>query len=196
MQYRPATASDVPAIADTLALAFSTDPVWGVALTAIDGGAEHHRPFWSLWVRGALTYSTVYMTEDAGAVATWIPPGGVELPDGLEEQMFALVAAAVSPTAFSALLELWERFDGAHPHDEPHWYLSLLATHPSQRGKGVGQQLLAATLGTIELPAYLESTNPANNHRYERAGFRVHGGFDSPFDGAHVTTMWRDAHTN
>lgn len=191
-QVRPA---DVAAVADTLALAFASDPVWAHALATPDGSAGHLRAFWSLWVRGALTYDTVWMTPDAGAVATWIPPGGVELPGDLEHEMFALASAALSPSSFEALRELWTRFEDNHPHPEPHAYLSLLATHPSQRGRGIGQQLLAVTLGDWDergIPSYLESTNTANNHRYERAGFRAVGGFDAVLGAAKVTTMWRD----
>jgi predicted GNAT family acetyltransferase len=74
-------------------------------------------------------------------------------------------------------------------------YLSLLATHPDHRGRGIGQALLAETLARFDeqgIPSYLESTNPANDHRYRRAGFRPVGGFRSVVDGVVVTTMWRD----
>jgi GNAT superfamily N-acetyltransferase len=74
-------------------------------------------------------------------------------------------------------------------------YLSLLATHPDHRGQGIGQRLLAENLAEFDavgLPAYLESTNPANDHRYERAGFRTLGGFRAVIDDAAVSTMWRD----
>ncbi|HET9614245.1 MAG TPA: GNAT family N-acetyltransferase, partial [Candidatus Limnocylindrales bacterium] len=62
------------------------------------------------------------------------------------------------------------------------------------RGRGVGQGLLAEVLGTWDaagVPAYLESTNPANDHRYERAGFRRVGGFTAVRDAAPISTMWR-----
>lgn len=186
---------DVPAVATTLALAFSTDPVWSAALTTADGSTDHLVAFWSLFVRGAIGYGTVWMTADAGSVATWIPPDGVELPGSLEEEMFALTAAVLQPQTFAALQELWNRFEANHPHGHPHFYLSLLATHPSQRGRGIGQQLMAANLAEFDtqgVAAYLESTNPANDHRYARAGFVPVGGFDAPINGAHVTTMWRE----
>jgi hypothetical protein len=42
------------------------------------------------------------------------------------------------------------------------------------------------------MPAYLESTNPENDKRYERLGFVRRGEFSTP-DGQHtVTTMWRE----
>jgi hypothetical protein len=43
------------------------------------------------------------------------------------------------------------------------------------------------------MPTYLESSNPANNHRYERLGFAKIGEFFPPSSDIPVTTMWRDA---
>ena len=42
-------------------------------------------------------------------------------------------------------------------------------------------------------PAYLESSNPANNARYEGVGFEVVGEFSAPNNGPVVTTIWRTA---
>ena len=47
--------------------------------------------------------------------------------------------------------------------------------------------LLAANLAEIDrlrMPAYLESSNRANDHRYERLGFELLGEFSAP-GGAH-----------
>ncbi len=186
--------ADVATVVETVALAFATDPVWGIALAAPDGSTEHHRRFWAPFVRAAVGYSTAWMTPDAGAVAIWIPPGAAELPGDLEGEVEAVATETLPAASVVALHELWERFETSHPQDHPHAYLSLLATHPSQRGRGIGQQLLAANLRNWDaqgLPAYLESTNDANLHRYERAGFRAVGGFDAVLDDARITTMWR-----
>jgi hypothetical protein len=43
------------------------------------------------------------------------------------------------------------------------------------------------------MPAYLESSNPANNGRYASVGFEPHGEFSYPGGGPVVTTMWRPA---
>jgi hypothetical protein len=43
------------------------------------------------------------------------------------------------------------------------------------------------------VPAYLESSNPANDPRYERRGFRRVGEFNRPDEELTVATMWRDA---
>lgn len=41
------------------------------------------------------------------------------------------------------------------------------------------------------MPAYLESSNPANDHRYASVGFHPIGNFSYPGNGPVVTTMWR-----
>ena len=55
--------------------------------------------------------------------------------------------------------------------------------------------LLAENLARIDelrLPAYLESSNRANDRRYERLGFVQIGEFSAPGDGPTVGCMWRD----
>jgi hypothetical protein len=42
------------------------------------------------------------------------------------------------------------------------------------------------------MAAFLESSNPANDHRYERLGFTRCGEFQLGEDGPKVTQMWRD----
>jgi GNAT superfamily N-acetyltransferase len=189
-----ATADDVEAVTETIMLAFLHDPVWGPALARADGATTHHAGLWRCYVEGALRYSTVFMTDDASAVAVWTPPGGTEMSEAQEAEARSIITAGLEPAAAKALFALWERFDGSHPHDDPHAYLGLLATHPASRGRGIAQTLLAENLRDWDaqgIPAYLESTNPANDHRYARAGFLPIGGFSAVLDSARVTTMWR-----
>ena len=77
------------------------------------------------------------------------------------------------------MLEGLLQFEAAHPHDEPHYYLSFVATHDDHRGQGIGEQLLAQNLELIDaehFPAYLESSNPKNLERYGRLGFEPRRG--------------------
>lgn len=56
--------------------------------------------------------------------------------------------------------------------------------------------LLAANLAFIDelgLPAYLESSNRSNDHRYQRLGFVQVDEFAAPSRGPTVACMWRDA---
>jgi hypothetical protein len=56
--------------------------------------------------------------------------------------------------------------------------------------------LLEHNLALIDaegMPAYLESSNPANDSRYERRGFLRVGEFTRPDDQVTVGTFWRDS---
>jgi ribosomal protein S18 acetylase RimI-like enzyme len=199
MDARIAGPGDIERIAETIALAFRDDPVWGPALAAADGGTSHLLPFWRLFVAGAVPHGAVSVVDgpdgEAATVAVWLPPGADELTPEQEAEADALIEAALDAAGYAAYQELWTRFEDGHPHEPDHMYLSLLATHPAHRGRGIGQLLLAQNLAGFDaegVPAYLESTNPANDHRYARAGFRPVGGFRSVIGDAPVTTMWRD----
>jgi GNAT superfamily N-acetyltransferase len=192
---RPASDAELDAVAEVIALAFATDPVWGPALVGADGRTDHLRPYWRLFVEGAQRFRTVRVTPGLEAVAVWLPPGGEELDEAGVRAFGTLVEDALDPEVLADLRVLFERFEASRAPLADHCYLSLLATDPAHRGRGVGQQLLAADLALWDaagVPAYLESTNPANDHRYARAGFRPIGGFDAVRNDARVTAMWRN----
>jgi GNAT superfamily N-acetyltransferase len=189
-----ATRAELPAALETLARAFYADPVWSWAFPDSERRLEQHRAVWGLVGEAALSYGSAWLTGDCAAVALWIPPGKPELrPEdekGLEGMLIELLGGGAA-----RVLETFERFEAAHPEGDQHYYLSLLGTNPDHRGQGLGMGLLAATLERIDAegaPAFLESSNPVNNPRYERLGFTVCGEFDLPGDGPSVTQMWRD----
>ena len=194
MTHFVASAADVDAVTRTIALAFGSDPVWGPALRRRDGDMGHLEQFWRPFVEGAERLSTVFMLEGASSVAVWVPPGEPDLTDEQEAAVTDAAQRALGAEQLAALDELTHRFDLARP-TEPHAYLSLLATHPDFRGRGIGQQLLAENLAEFDrqgVPAYLESTNPANDHRYHRVGFTTFDAFASVIDSAPIAQMWRD----
>jgi GNAT superfamily N-acetyltransferase len=196
MDYRLATEADADAIAETLLLAFLDDPVWGPALRRPDGATEHIRRIWRIFVQGSIRVGGQYLTEGAAAIASWTPPGEKEMSKEQEDEIARILNESLEPRSLDAIMELFSRLDGAHPHDEPHAYLGFLATRPDQRGHGIAQQLLAENLKDLDargIPSYLESSNPANDHRYERAGFRPVGTIRAVLNDAVITTMWRDA---
>jgi ribosomal protein S18 acetylase RimI-like enzyme len=195
LNVRPATEADLQAVTETISLAFHADPTWSWAFPDEARRQEQYAVFWSFMITAALRYPWVLMTDGAEGAAVWIPPGGTEIAEEDEERIDPLLEELLGPRAGEAK-ELFARFDAAHPHDEPHYYLSLLGTHPSAAGRGLGMALLAENLARIDrehMPAYLESSNPANNHRYERLGFLKTGEFFPPGGEIPVTTMWREA---
>lgn len=188
---RRATQADIELVASIIELAFANDPLWSRALTPLS--VAQRRPFWRLFVDGTLRYPWTWLL-DSGATSLWIPPGGTEMSFEQEERMSEL-ASSLGPEEDN-FHELLRRFDAAHPRREPHYYLSLLGTHPDHRGQGLGMRLLAHDLALIDEEhgaAYLESSNPANNGRYASVGFEWLGELSYPGNGPVVTTMWRPA---
>lgn len=190
MTVRVASEHDLDGITATLTAAFEADPLWSWAFPR-KGLAE----LWRLFVSSALRYPWVWVAGDYAAVSVWIPPGGTELTEAeaasLEPRLHGLVGSRAPE-----VMSLFERLDHAHPDGPRHYYLSLLGTHPDHRGKGLGMALLAENLAMIDserTPAYLESSNPENDPRYERLGFVRVGEFQRPDGRLTCSTMWRES---
>jgi GNAT superfamily N-acetyltransferase len=190
MDVRVAELDDLDAVAETMTAAFASDPLWGWAFP--EAGAM--RSWWRFCIASAMRYPWVWIADDCAAASVWIPQGGVELTEDEEARVEGLVSDLVGARKIE-VMDLLERFDRNHPRDREHYYLSLLGTHPDRRGKGLGIALLAENLELIDgegASAYLESSNPANDPKYERNGFRRVGSFDRPDGGTTVSTMWRE----
>jgi GNAT superfamily N-acetyltransferase len=195
MKSRPASPAERAAVARCITQAFASDPVWELALRRADGRTDHHQPYWTLFVDGAMRYGTVRVTDGLEAVSVWLPPGASELSDAGAAELKTLLQQSLAPEDVAAIHTLYDRFEASRAPLAHHYYLSLLATDPAHRGRGLGQQLLAADLATWDaegVPAYLESTNSGNDHRYARAGFRPIGGFRAVRDDTWISAMWRD----
>ena len=189
-EIRIAGLADLDGLTALLAEAFRHDPLWRWAFPDAEGMAT----LWRFFVGSALRYPWVWVAGDFAAAAVWIPPGEVELTGDEERRVEPLLRELVGPRT-PQVVELLERFEAAHPRDAPHYYLSLLGTADRHRGHGIGMALLAENLRRIDeegMPAYLESTNPANDARYERSGFRLTGEFTTPDRTRTVATMWRE----
>jgi ribosomal protein S18 acetylase RimI-like enzyme len=187
------TGGEAEQVIELLALAFYDDPTWGWAYPDPGKRLDQLRAWWGLYVDAAVPYGHVRMTGDGGAAAVWIPPGRPELPPEEEAKVEPLLRDLIGSRADDVLAFL-DVFEAHHPHGPPHYYLSLLGTHPEHRGQGKGMRLLEACLSRFDVenvPAYLESSNSANDRRYERLGFARIGDFAVPGGGA-VSCMWRD----
>jgi GNAT superfamily N-acetyltransferase len=185
---------DISPVADTLARAFFHDPVWGWVFNDDERRTAQLDALWRLLLEGSVGYHWVWAAPEFEAATLWIPPGRPELADPYAARLDPLLVHLVGARR-DLVMEVFGRFEAAHPRQQPHYYLSLFGTHPDHRGAGIGMSLLAENLAAVDaerMPAYLESTNPVNVARYESAGFEVCGEFDLPEDGPTVTTMWRD----
>jgi GNAT superfamily N-acetyltransferase len=193
--HRVETERELDAVADLLARAFFSDPVWSWVFPDSDRRLESLRVLWRGLAGEAAGNGSVWGDEDGRAAAVWVPPGRPELSEESEVHLMARLEPLLADGG-SRLRETFEHFDQAHPNERgPHHYLSLLGTHREHTGQGYGMGLVAANLRRLDTEgaaAYLESTNPANDRRYERLGFRVCGEFTLP-GGPTVTQMWREA---
>ena len=194
---RVATTNDLNAIGRTLAGAFEHDPLWGWAFEE----AERERKIAALaevfgfCAAAALALGWVRVTDGVEAVALWIPPGAPEMSPADAERLPDVVVAACEPESAQRVLDLFGAFEDNHPHEPPHFYLSLLGTDPDHAGHGHGLRLVADCLAEIDAgdppaAAFLESSNPANVPRYERLGFRPTREVEL-IAGLGGTQMWR-----
>lgn len=180
---------DAPLVVDTLADAFTHDPTWIWALPDLAA----RKVMWQICVAGAIRYPWVFKTAGFEAVSVWIPPGGSEFTDE-DKANWPNILQALAGSRAAEVHELFDRFDAAHPHHEPHYYLDLLGTQTAHRGNGIGMALLRENLARIDalhMPAYLESSNPVNNQRYQSVGFVPVVTFHTPDNSVTLTGMWR-----
>jgi GNAT superfamily N-acetyltransferase len=194
---RVAERADLEAIGEALALAFEHDPLWGWAFE--DASRERKLAalveVFGFFAGAALDLGWVRVTDGVEAVALWIPPGSPEMTPADEERLPAVIAEACGPESADRVQGLLDAFERTHPHEPPHFYLSLLATHPDHAGRGLGVGLVGACLAEIDAadppaPAFLESSNPRNLTRYERLGFRPIRDVEL-IAGLSGTQMWR-----
>jgi ribosomal protein S18 acetylase RimI-like enzyme len=177
MQVCTVAAADRKKAVATVALAFASDPMmrWSFPDPARYLAIAHD--FIDAFGGHAVEHGSADEIADFAAVALWLPPGIA--PDG--DAMGAIIAANMPDDRMEAGGALFEQMNRFHP-EEPHWYLPLIGADPVHQGKGYGSALIAHALQRSDregLPAYLESSNPANVPLYERHGFKVIGEIQS-----------------
>ena len=191
---RVSTRADIDAIVATLTTAFLDDPLWGPAFPDRDRRAAQAAALWRLCATSAQRYDWVWVTDAVESAAIWIPTGGTELTEAEAAGLDDFLVDVCGRSTADGIQAILDQLEEHHPA-EPHYYLSLLGTHTDHRGSGLGMGLLRQNLDRIDavgMPAYLESSNPANNGRYASAGFAPRDEIVTA-SGHVVTTMWRPA---
>ncbi|MGO8939273.1 MAG: GNAT family N-acetyltransferase [Mycobacterium sp.] len=195
-QARWARKVDVRELSGTLARAFYDDPVMVWLLPdEKPRTAQLYRLFATMIRHHHLARGGVEVACDGsgiGAAAVWDPPN--------EWQETRWAQLAMTPTFIRvfgarsmrgrAVQELMKR---VHP-EEPHWYLGVIGSDPSLRGKGFGQVLMRSRLDRVDAehaPAYLESTKHQNLAYYQRFGFEITDEIVLPEGGPTMWPMWR-----
>lgn len=188
---RRATPHETRAVAETLAAAFSDDPVIGWAWTDAERRRETLPDFFELWTVGCMKHGEVYTTRDLAGAALWMPPHVQRDFDDRADD-FAAAIGRVTQEFAPRVLELLTLLDDNHPQ-EPHCYLPVMGTRHEHQGHGIGAALLHTLLEQCDrqgLPAYLEATSTRNAALYARHGF--HTLRELPLrDGPSLYAMWR-----
>lgn len=167
----------------TVALAFADDPIW---MWIYDRSSTLELDE-ALPLARALVADTSPVDETHGfrhhdALALWRAPldQNTEATEAIKAEQ-----SAVHFGAFAALVgermalvgEFSAAIKAARP-EEPHWYLSILATNPNRQNQGLGSRTIAPMMERSDrtgVPIYLESSNPRNHAFYLRHGFREQG---------------------
>jgi ribosomal protein S18 acetylase RimI-like enzyme len=142
-----------------------------------------------------LPHEAVWTNAARSSVAVWAPPGReIDIrPSG------ALLSCFLRPgmAARAPLLAVgFNRMRRLHPRTPSHWYLSLLATDPDERGRGLGAAMLQPVLERCDADGvgiYLESSKQRNLDFYARFGFYTLGELQLP-SGPTLWPMWRKPH--
>ncbi len=190
-------ASTVDEAARVLAAAFATDPIflWMAGKESVS--STQFAAGFAATITAELRRDEheCYIATDGGCVTLWhgvnqwkpSPIEGLRMMPGYLRS-FGLRRAP-------ALLKVQAAMEKAHPTD-PHYHLAFIGTDPAFQGTGRGSATLTAMLercDTEGLPAYLESSNPANEAFYMRHGFVVTEQIALPGDAPPVSAMWRDS---
>ena len=155
-------------------LAFSGDPFFrwfipepakyvkgGIALMNAFGGGK------------AIENGTAFAPSNYEGASFWLPPGV-----SIDEQLVGQAIMESVPNYIQEeLFAVFGEMASYRPEGDC-WYLPLIGVDPAHQGRGLGSMMLKHALNIIDekgLPAFLESSNPANISLYERHGFEVVG---------------------
>jgi ribosomal protein S18 acetylase RimI-like enzyme len=188
MMLRRAGPDDVRRLCVTAMRAFVDDPVMRWLFPEDDVFCEPGGEVFRGAMTGWISLGEVWCTDDAVAVAVWIPPGRPE------------ITVEVDPPVADIPADRLERFGiigecmATHTPADTHWYLQLLATHPDWQRQGLGGALMTPVIERAEaegLPCYLETETVENVAYYRRYGFEVRSEWDVPSGGPHMWGMYR-----
>ncbi len=196
IEARPARKADIPTLSQVLGRAFFDDPVTAWMLPD-----ENLRPmrlprlFATLTRHHHIAGGGVEVACDAqgiGAAALWDPPN--RWKQSAREQL-AMLPSVIRTFGYRAVAarDVIELMNRHHP-EEPHWYLAVIGSDTTVRGKGFGQVLMRSRLDRVDAehaPAYLESSKAENVPYYERFGFEVTSEVVVPDGGPTLWPMWR-----
>ena len=194
MSVRPATAADIPKIADALAEAFSGDPPMMWFTPEEEGRAERLVPYFRALVgKLHLPYGEVWMSDEPAGAAAWVAPGSWPLSTWKRRGVIPVELKTFGRHLLRTLRGV-EAIERGHPQ-EPHWYLEYIGVERAAHGRGTGSALLRPMLEHCDaerVPAFLNAGSERSRELYRRHGFEVTEEFRLPDDGPPLWRMWRE----
>lgn len=194
---RTATAADRAKLADSLASAFSEDPLFKwMAGAGPDQAIEPKlRMVFDAFLKLDLARPEhlVFTDDDGIGVAIWKAPNKWKMQTG---DMFRALPAMLRAFGTKAprMIGAFNAVEKVHPKEE-HYYLEALGTRQDLQSKGVGSAVIRHMLDRCDhegVPAYLESSNVRNVPFYARHGFETTGEILVGKGAPTVTAMWRE----
>jgi ribosomal protein S18 acetylase RimI-like enzyme len=182
---RLATIDDIPRLATTATRAFADDPVLRWFFPDDEEYFALNPTLTAYLCRRWQVTGTQWCTDDAVALAGWVPPGR---PDVDVER-----PTIVHPEHRLAKFESLRKAFTAHTPAEPHWYLNMLATHPDWQRQGLAGALMGEVFRTADeqgLPCYLETETTDNVAYYRHHGFEVRSEWDLATEHESGPHMW------
>ncbi len=192
---RPGEPADRQLIVEMLTKAFATE----VAMTYFfESEYDDFAPlFFAYLLDLRLEAGEVWVAESGGqigAAAILNPPGGLRLSAEEQERRWEAIAP-VFPTDVQERFDVYQhRIHGLLP-STPHYYLSVIATHPKFQGKGMARAVLAPVFATADesgCETFLETASEENVAIYRRLDFAVAADVELP-NGPLVRWMCRPA---
>tara|TARA_B100000575_G_scaffold198853_1_gene160885 strand:+ start:1148 stop:1699 length:552 start_codon:yes stop_codon:yes gene_type:complete len=162
---------------NTIVTAFTADPLLRWMVPDADKYIRYGAALFEAFGGGAFDAHTAFQIQDFAGVALWIPPSHAKHSDERGQGFSQQFLQAVDQARLEPISDVLRGMRAYHPKEEC-WYLSLIGVDPCHQGRGLGARLMKHALNLCDddgLPAYLESSNPANIALYERFGFEVMG---------------------
>ena len=189
--------ADAAAVASDHTAAYSTDPNFNWILRADARHDAARLKLFNLLVAIALADGEVFRPATGGAAAVWLPSESLGPTPFLQSlRTLPHILHATGLSRLSRMSSMRTVMEKHHPTSPPHAYLWFLGVTPQAQGFGVGSRLLAHGLARVDekrLPAYLESSSPANLPLYRRHGFEVMEVLRPQPDAPQMWAMWREA---
>ena len=165
--------AEIDALIDVMVLAFAGDPVARWMYRDPQRYLACFGRFMRAFAGKAFSTGTAWRIDGNLGGALWLPPG--VKPD--EDAIAAILDESVPRDVMANVNAMFNEMADYHPRN-PHWYLPTIGIEPHLHRIGFGSALLAEALGRLDqehMPAYLESSNPANETFYRRLGFEPLG---------------------